>query len=146
MNQQIFTIIIVEDDPNDYEITLRVLKRRGLAHNVVWLKDGAEALEYCNTIKKECETGNVKNVRIMLLDLKLPKISGFDVLKRVKEEKQLCCIPVIVFSSSNQERDLKMACELHANSYIVKPVEFDHYSRCIDEIISYWLYTHHGVQ
>lgn len=142
MNHAGTEIIIVEDDSNDYEITTRILKRRGMATHLVWLKDGEEALGYLETVKQSITVDGKRHPRIVILDIKLPKILGFEVLKMIKEDPMLQYIPVIIFSSSNQERDLMTAFRLHANSYIVKPVEYDAYAHCIDEIVTYWLFTH----
>jgi DNA-binding response OmpR family regulator len=135
-------IIIVEDDINDYEITTRILKRRGKSGNVVWLKDGEEALNYIDSLRSVIVAEGKRLPRIIILDIKLPKVLGFEVLRKVKGDPVMQYIPVIIFSSSNQERDLVTAAELHANSYIVKPVNYDAYAHCIDEIVTYWMFTH----
>lgn len=142
MNHHPLEIIIVEDDPNDYEITLRILKRRGMAGSVIWLKDGEEALIYVEKLRGIINADGKRLPRIVILDIKLPKVVGFEVLRILKEDEVLRYIPVIVFSSSNQDRDLAHAARLYANSYIVKPVEYDAYARCIDEIVTYWMFTH----
>lgn len=142
MNNHPLEIIIVEDDQNDYEITTRILKRRGMSGNIAWLKDGEEALLYFDQLRSTITAEGKRHPRIVILDIKLPKILGFEVLKRIKEDPVLQYIPVIIFSSSNQERDLLLASQLHANSYIVKPVEYDAYAQSIDEMITYWMYTH----
>jgi two-component system response regulator len=142
MNTHPLEIIIVEDDQNDYEITTRILKRRGMYGNIAWLKDGEEALLYFDQLKTTISGEGKRHPRIVILDIKLPKILGFEVLKRIKEDPVLQYIPVIIFSSSNQERDLVLASQLHANSYIVKPVEYDAYAQSIDEMVTYWMFTH----
>lgn len=142
MNNHPLEIIIVEDDQNDYEITTRILKRRGMSGNIAWLKDGEEALLYFDQLKVTISGEGKRHPRIVILDIKLPKILGFEVLKRIKEDPVLQYMPVIIFSSSNQERDLLLASQLHANSYIVKPVEYDAYAQSIDEMVTYWMFTH----
>jgi two-component system response regulator len=142
MNNHPLEIIIVEDDQNDYEITTRILKRRGMSGNIAWLKDGEEALLYFDQLKVTIAGEGKRHPRIVILDIKLPKILGFEVLKRIKEDPVLQYMPVIIFSSSNQERDLLLASQLHANSYIVKPVEYDAYAQSIDEMVTYWMFTH----
>jgi len=133
-------IIIVEDDPNDYELTTRVLRRRGLANTVRWFKDGAAFIDSFSTLRAEAETAPMAVSRIIILDIKLPKVGGLEVLKALKEDSVLKRIPVIVFTSSNQESDFRKAYSYYVNSYIVKPIDYDSYSHCIDEIISYWLF------
>lgn len=142
MNNHPLEIIIVEDDQNDFEITTRILKRRGMSGNVVWLKDGEEALIHFQQLRTVIVNEGKRLPRIVILDIKLPKVLGFEVLKLIKEDSVLQYIPVIIFSSSNQERDLIQAAQLHANSYIVKPVEYDAYAQCIDEMVTYWMFTH----
>ncbi|MBP6671692.1 MAG: response regulator [Bacteroidetes bacterium] len=142
MNNHPLEIIIVEDDQNDYEITTRILKRRGMSGNIAWLKDGEEALLYFDQLRSTITAEGKRHPRIVILDIKLPKVLGFEVLKRIKEDNVLQYMPVIIFSSSNQERDLLLASQLHANSYIVKPVEYDAYAQSIDEMVTYWMFTH----
>jgi two-component system response regulator len=142
MNNHPLEIIIVEDDQNDYEITTRILKRRGMSGNIAWLKDGEEALLYFDRLRQTIAAEGKRHPRIVILDIKLPKVLGFEVLKRIKEDSVLQYMPVIIFSSSNQERDLLLASQLHANSYIVKPVEYDAYAQSIDEMVTYWMFTH----
>lgn len=142
MNNHPLEIIIVEDDQNDYEITTRILKRRGMSGNIVWKKDGEEALNYFEQLRTVILNEGKRHPRIVILDIKLPKVLGFEVLKKIKEDPLLQYIPVIIFSSSNQERDLVLSSQLHANSYIVKPVEYDAYAQSIDEMVTYWMFTH----
>jgi CheY-like chemotaxis protein len=134
-------ILIVEDDPNDYELTSRVVKRRGLGHSLRWFRDGVEFLEYFNILKKEIDEATIHIPRLIILDVKLPKVGGLEVLKAVKEDPKLVHIPVVMFTSSNQESDIYKAYQYHANSYIVKPIDYDSYSHCIEEIISYWFFV-----
>ena len=142
MHHHPLEIIIVEDDPNDYEITTRILKRRGMAGNVIWLHDGEQALEHCAVLREQTAREGKRIPRIIILDIKLPKVLGFEVLKKIKEDPALQYIPVIIFSSSNQERDLITAAQYHANSYIVKPVDYEAYAQCIDEMVTYWMFVH----
>lgn len=142
MNQSVIDIILIEDDQNDYEITARVLKRRGLAGNVVWLQDGEKALEYLAGLKERMKEEVKRLPRLIILDIKLPKVLGFDVLEHLKQDDVLQHLPVVIFSSSNQERDILRAGQLHANSYVVKPVDYDSYAHAIDGIVTYWIFTH----
>jgi two-component system response regulator len=125
-------ILLVEDNPNDAELTLRALKQRNLANQVVVCRDGAEALEFfangAGTIPK-----------VILLDLKLPKIDGLEVLRRLKGDARTRSIPVVVLTSSAEEPDIATAYELGANSYIVKPVDFEAFAHAVADVGLYWV-------
>ncbi|KAB2920920.1 MAG: response regulator [Bacteroidetes bacterium] len=142
MNQSTIDIILIEDDQNDYEITARVLKRRGLAGTIVWLQDGEKALEHLTALAGRMKGEVKRQPRLVILDIKLPKVLGFDVLQYIKQDEWLQHLPVVIFSSSNQERDIVRAGQLHANSYVVKPVDYDSYAHAIDVIVTYWIFTH----
>lgn len=123
---------MVEDDPNDAELVLRVLRKHDLAGQPVLLKDGAEALDFL--------FGQVGFApKVILLDLKLPKVDGIDVLRRIKTEPRTRSIPVVVLTSSTERRDLKEAYDLGVNSYIVKPIRFDEFAKAIADVGLYWL-------
>jgi two-component system, response regulator len=134
-------ILIVEDDPNDYELTTRVVKRRGLGHTLRWFRDGVEFLDYFQFLRKDIQSATINIPRLIILDVKLPKVGGLEVLKELKEDPILTHIPVVMFTSSNQESDVRKAYQYHANSYIVKPIDYDSYSHCIEEMISYWFFV-----
>lgn len=129
-------ILLVEDNPNDVELTTRALKKHNLANKLHVAKDGAEALDYLfgadGTMKHE-------KPKVILLDLKLPKIDGIEVLRRIKSDERTKTIPVVVLTSSNQERDLKECYNLGVNSYITKPVEFENFITAVSELGFYWL-------
>ena len=132
-------ILIVEDNPNDAELTLRALKKNNLANNILVARDGAEALDFffCRgKFKKRTFTNPPK---VVLLDLKLPKVSGLEVLKIVKGDKRTSHIPVVVVTSSKQEPDMKEAYALGVNSYVVKPVDFDQFINAMSSLGLYWL-------
>jgi two-component system response regulator len=124
-------ILIVEDNPRDAELTLRALKKNNLANNILVAQDGAEALDFFF-----CFTNPPK---VVLLDLKLPKVSGLEVLKIVKEDKRTSHIPIVVVTSSKQEPDMKEAYALGVNSYVVKPVDFDQFINAMSSLGLYWL-------
>jgi CheY-like chemotaxis protein len=131
-------ILLVEDDPADVELTLRSLRRNGLANSIHVVHDGAEALEYLIGTDDKGPLGRPKCV---LLDLKLPKVGGLEVLRQIKQMPELRTIPVIVLTSSREAPDLKTAYELGVNSYLCKPVTFKDFAEMIRQIGYYWLLT-----
>jgi two-component system response regulator len=132
-------ILIVEDNPRDAELTIRALRKNNLANNVIIAEDGAEALDFifCRGKFKIRNIANPPNV--VLLDLKLPKVSGLEVLKIVKGDKRTAHIPIVVVTSSRQEPDMKEAYALGVNSYVVKPVDFDQFINAMSSLGLYWL-------
>lgn len=137
--QNIVEILIVEDDPHDAELTVRALKKNNLANNILIAKDGAEALDFL-FCRGNFDKRNFNNPpKVVLLDLKLPKVNGLEVLKAVKEDKRTSQIPVVVVTSSNQSPDIMAAYELGANSYVVKPVQFDDFVNSMSSLGLYWL-------
>ena len=132
-------ILLVEDDPHDLELTLRALKSSGAQHNIVSVRDGVEALDYLFVDGKAVFESIHDLPRVMLVDLKLPRVTGLELIKTVKEHTVLSIIPIVVFSSSNQEQDIVTAYKNGANSYVIKPVRFENYSSVIASITSYWL-------
>jgi two-component system, response regulator len=132
-------ILIVEDSPRDAELTLRALKKNNLANNILVAQDGAEALDFF-FCRGKFETRSFTNPpKVVLLDLKLPKVSGLEVLKIVKGDKRTSHIPVVVVTSSKQEPDMKEAYVLGVNSYVVKPVDFDQFINAMSSLGLYWL-------
>lgn len=132
-------ILIVEDNPNDAEMAMRALKRNNLTNKVFIVNDGEEALDFIlsrgkYSIRKKCV-----RPRMVLLDLKLPKIDGLEVLKEIKGNPETRIIPVIVLTSSKEEKDLIESYKLGVNSYIVKPVEFEKFVDAVNELGMYWL-------
>jgi CheY-like chemotaxis protein len=130
-------ILLVEDNPTDAELTLRALRRNNLANNVVWVKDGAEALDflYCRGQYADRKNGTPK---LILLDLKLPKIDGIEVLRELKNDNKNKMIPVVMLTSSQEERDLVQSYRLGVNSYIVKPVDFEKFLETVSKVGFYW--------
>jgi len=132
-------ILLVEDNMNDAELTIRALKKKKVANNIIHLKDGAEALDFLF-----CEgqfTGRNPNnkPKTILLDLKMPKVDGLEVLRRVKADATLRTIPIVVLTSSKEDPDIKACYELGVNSYIVKPVGFENFTQAVGELGLYWL-------
>nr|MBD3621885.1 response regulator [Sunxiuqinia sp.] len=132
-------ILIVEDNPHDAEMALRALKKNNLTNNVLVVHDGEEALDFVFARGAFANRQNSARPKIILLDLKLPKIDGLEVLKQIKSSPQNRVIPVIMLTSSKEESDLVKSYELGVNSYIVKPVDFDKFVEAIRDIGFYWL-------
>jgi len=128
-------ILLVEDNPDDRELTLRALKKHNLANDVRIARDGAEALDL---IFGGGDSGPVVP-RLILLDLRLPKVDGTEVLQRLKAEERTKTIPVVVLTSSGEDRDLLESYKLGVNSYIQKPVDFEKFMKAVSEIGTYWL-------
>ena len=134
-------ILLVEDNPTDAELTLRALKQRNLANQVVLCRDGAEALQFFSG-----GDGSGQVPKVVLLDLKLPKVDGLEVLRHLKSDVRTKSIPVVVLTSSREEPDIERAYELGANSYIVKPVDFEAFARAVSDVGLYWLLLNHPPQ
>ena len=138
MNDSPIELLLVEDNPADQELTLHVLKRHNLANRVKIARDGAEALEFLFGSESEPRTEETVP-RIILLDLKLPKVSGLEVLGRLKADSRTKHIPVVVLTSSRQDADLARCYELGVNSYVVKPVDFGQFAEAVRQLGLYWL-------
>jgi CheY-like chemotaxis protein len=132
-------ILLVEDNPNDAELTLRALKQRNLANQVFLCRDGAEAMDFFSA-------GAGPLPKVVLLDLKLPKVDGLEVLERLKANPTTKSIPIVILTSSREEPDIERAYELGANSYIVKPVDFEAFARAVADVGLYWLLLNHPPQ
>ncbi|MGA3236272.1 MAG: response regulator [Bryobacteraceae bacterium] len=130
-------ILMVEDDPKDVELTLTALEDYNLANEVVVAQDGEEALDYLYCRGKFAARSS-DNPAVMLLDLKLPKIDGLEVLQQVKSDEKLKMIPVVVLTSSHEEKDMVTSYKLGVNAYVVKPVEFHEFVNAIKELGIFW--------
>jgi len=130
-------ILMVEDDPKDVELTLTALEDYNLANEVVVTRDGEQALDYlyCRGEYKMRSSGNPA---VMLLDLKLPKVDGLEVLKQIKADEKLRMIPVVVLTSSKEEKDMVASYKLGVNAYVVKPVDFHEFVNAIKELGAFW--------
>ncbi len=126
-------VLLVEDTPEDQELTLRALEKNNLANNIVLANDGVEALEFLYGVD------HGPKPRVVLLDLKLPRIDGLEVLRRIREDARTRSLPVVILTSSNEESDLIRSYELGVNSYIVKPVGFDNFVEAVAQLGFYWL-------
>ena len=128
---------MVEDDPKDVELTLTALEEYNLANEVVVARDGEQALDYLYH-RGEFKTRANGNPAVMLLDLKLPKVDGLEVLKQIKSDKNLALIPVVVLTSSKEEKDMVASYKLGVNAYVVKPVDFHEFVNAIKELGAFW--------
>jgi CheY-like chemotaxis protein len=133
-------ILLVEDNAEDAEMTMRALRKRNLANHVHWVKDGEEALEYLFCTGRYAGRDITRPPRLVLLDIKMPKVDGIEVLRRVKSS-ELKQIPVVVMTSSNEERDVLESYRLGVNSYIVKPLQFADFLEVVSNIGLYWVLT-----
>jgi CheY-like chemotaxis protein len=132
-------VLIVEDNPHDAELTLLALKRENLIERVKVIRDGAEALEFLLSKELLRKSERSKNLKLILLDLKLPKLSGFEVLETIRSCKEFTALPVVVLSSSAVESDIIKAYSAGANSYIVKPIDYTEHSKALVDAVKYWL-------
>jgi len=139
MNNQNVEILLVEDSPTDEELTLRALKKYNLANNIFVVRDGAEALDFVFGTGKYSGRDTNNHPKVILLDLKLPKVDGLEVLRKIKADKKTKHIPVVVLTSSSEESDMVKSYNLGANSYIVKPVDFKQFTESIRQLGMYWL-------
>jgi len=132
MMQTAVEILLVEDNPNDAELTIRALRKNNLANSLVHLEDGEEALDFLYDEQNEMP-------KLILLDLKMPKIDGIDVLRKLKSDEKKRIIPIVVLTSSKEERDIVESYKLGVNAYIVKPVDFDQFVKAVSQIGFFWL-------
>lgn len=132
-------ILLVEDNPRDVDLTLRAMKKRNLANKVQVARDGVEALDYLFGEGQFAGRDIKQRPRVILLDLKLPKVDGLEVLRRIKGDERTRTIPVVVLTSSREDRDLMESYQLGVNSYITKPVDFDKFLDCVQKLGMYWL-------
>jgi len=130
-------ILLVEDDPKDVELTLTALEEYNLANEVIVARDGEEALEYLYS-RGKFKTRPNGNPAVMLLDLKLPKVDGLEVLKQIKSEEKLRMMPVVVLTSSKEEKDMVASYKLGVSAYVVKPVDFHEFVNAIKELGVFW--------
>ncbi|MEO8085739.1 MAG: response regulator [Bacteroidota bacterium] len=132
-------ILLVEDNKSDAKLTIRALKKHNLANNLIHLIDGAQALEFIFG-KGEFAGRNIDNKpRVIFLDLKMPKVSGLEVLRTIKSDERTKLIPVVMMTSSKEEKDIIESHKLGVNSYVVKPVDFENFSKTITDLGFYWM-------
>lgn len=138
-NADAVEILLVEDNPTDAELTIEALREGKLANKLVWVKDGAEALDFIFT--RGAFAGRIPDAppKLIMLDLRLPKIDGLEVLKTLKGDARTKTIPVVVLTSSKEERDVAQSYQLGVNSFVSKPVEFEEFAKVVTQLGCYWL-------
>lgn len=139
MNVDPVEILLVEDNPNDIELTQRALKRHKIANHIMVVRDGEEALEYIFGEGRYAGRDIQETPRVIFLDIKLPKVDGLAVLRRIKTDERTKRIPVVMLTSSEQEKDILNSYTFGVNSYIVKPIDFDKFSMAISQLGLYWI-------
>lgn len=138
-SSNVVEILLVEDNPDDEELTLLTLEENNIANSVFVVRDGQEALSYLFGSDKYANRDTLKRPKLVMLDLKLPKLNGIEVLEKIKSNELTKKIPVVILTSSREEPDIERCYELGANSYIVKPVDFDQFKNAIRQVGMYWL-------
>lgn len=134
-------VLLVEDNPTDAELAIRALKKHNLANRLVWVKDGAEALDFIHAQGAYADRAGKCIPKVVLLDLRLPKVDGIEVLRQLKSDEHTRTVPVVVLTSSKEDRDVTESYRLGVNSYISKPVEFEEFAKTVAELGFYWLMT-----
>ncbi|WP_045224586.1 response regulator [Methyloterricola oryzae] len=132
-------ILLVEDNPTDAELTIEALREGNLANHLVWLKDGAQALDFIFGRGNYADRSEDAPPKVIMLDLRLPKVDGMEVLKAIKADEKTRGIPVVVLTSSKEERDVTESYGLGVNSFVSKPVEFEAFARVVAQLGLYWL-------
>lgn len=144
MTEAAVEVLIVEDNPQDLELTLRALRRSHIANNIVSVGDGDEALDFLFARGRYSDRNGDEVPRVVFLDLKLPKVDGFEVLREMRNDPRTRTIPVVVITSSAEERDRIATYDIGANSYVVKPIEFDSFTKTMSDVGFYWLAINRG--
>jgi CheY-like chemotaxis protein len=136
-------ILLVEDNPHDAELTIRALKKKHLANRVFHVEDGVDALDFLFARGKFADRKLEDTPKVILLDLKLPRINGLEVLRAIKADDRTRAIPVVIVTSSAEDPDVKAAYQLGANSYVIKPVEFEAFIEAMSKLGVFWLLVNH---
>jgi two-component system response regulator len=145
-DSSIVEVLLVEDNPRDAELTIRALKRHNLANRLIHVEDGAEALDFLfGRGKYEGRQIDISPM-VVLLDLKLPKVNGLEVLRSMKSDPRLHTIPVVIVTSSAEDPDIRAAYDLGANGYVIKPVQFDEFIEAMSRVGVYWLMVNHTLK
>ena len=139
-------ILLVEDNPNDVELTLHAIRKNHISNRIHVVRDGAEALEFIFCTGAYAERNIQETPKVILLDLKLPKVDGLEVLQRIKADPRTRATPVVVLTSSREERDVVESYRLGVNSYIVKPVDFKKFTEAVQQMGLYWLLLNQPLQ
>jgi two-component system response regulator len=138
-NSMAVDVLLVEDNPQDAELTIRALKKHNLANRLFAVEDGAEALDFILCRGKHQDRNLSNPPKVVLLDLKLPKVNGLEVLRTLRQNDATRSLPVVIVTSSREDPDIKAAYALGANSYVVKPVDFDAFAEAVSSLGLYWL-------
>ena len=139
MQKKIVEILLIEDNPYEAELAIHSLKKYNFTNNLHHIDDGAEALDFIFERGQYESQGTMAKPKLILLDIKLPKIDGIEILRQLKANEKTKMIPVVILTSSKENQDIKICYELGANSYIVKPVDFDSFSKAVAELGMYWM-------
>jgi two-component system response regulator len=139
-------ILLVEDNPRDAELTIRALKKKNLANSLYHVEDGVEALDFLFARGRYSDRDINEAPKVVLLDLKLPRVDGLEVLTAIKADERTNSIPVVVITSSNEDPDVKKAYQLGANSYVIKPIQFDAFMEAMVKVGIYWLMVNHPIK
>jgi CheY-like chemotaxis protein len=139
-------ILLVEDNPYDADLAMMALEERNLINNVVWVKDGQEALDFLFAKNKYDQRNVDSNPKLILLDLRMPKVDGLEVLKKIKSNDHTKNIPVVVLTSSTEDEDMVESYNLGVNSYVPKPVDFDAFSKAVSEVGLYWIVVNKSLE
>lgn len=137
--EQALSIVLVEDNATDAELTIRALRRSRIGNNIKLLEDGAEALDFFFCRGEYAHRSMTNQPKVILLDLKLPRISGLEVLRQLKSDPRTKMIPVVVLTSSAEDQDMIESYQLGVNSYIVKPVDFEQFNQAVQQLGFYWI-------
>ena len=132
-------ILLIEDNPYEAELTIRSLKKNNLANKLLHIDDGADALDYIFSKGKYEDNASLLQLKLILLDLKLPRVDGLEILRQIKSNEQTKLIPVVMLTSSKEETDIIESHRLGVNSYIVKPVNFDSFAKAVADLGLYWV-------
>ena len=145
MNDNKVEILLVEDNPHDAELTIRALKKANLANQLIHLQDGAEALDFLFARGVYSDRNITNRPKVILLDIKMPKVDGIEVLRQLKLNEVTRTIPVVIMTSSKEEQDIITSYDLGVNSYVVKPVDFEGFAKAVSELGFYWLITNQAI-
>ena len=145
-SDNVVEILLVEDNPRDAELTIRALKKKNLANSLFHVEDGVEALDFLFARGKYSDRDINDTPKVVLLDLKIPRIDGLEVLTAIKADERTQAIPVVIVTSSAEDPDVKKAYQLGANSYVIKPVQFDGFMEAMVRVGIYWLMVNHPIK
>ena len=143
MNQEV-EILLAEDNESDAELTIRALRKNNLANKLVHLRDGADALDFICAEGSYAHRDVQNTPRVILLDLKMPKVNGIEVLQRIKSDSRTQKIPVVMLTSSKEDPDIQACYKLGVNSYVVKPVTFEEFVKAVSDLGLYWMLLNHS--